>query len=586
MSFKFNPIEGILDLVGSDQSGIVFGDTKEPTGFINRVDSLISFDVASRTYSIAPASGSFSYYIHGVKYTITTTRSVQIPDTTGIYYFRMDSSGNVGFETTFTTALVSDYAICSSLYWNADLNEVVSFNEERHGITMDGATHGYLHRVLGCQYLEGGEISYQLGNGSLPDHMRIGLTNVTVADEDIRVSIQNAAVPSNLFEQRLSPVAYIPIWYRDGSAWRRSTATEFATITGPNRCYYNGFDGTNWSLVEAPSNNKVCITYVFATTNFSEPIIGILGQDQYQNLDEALTEANWKSINFGDLPSAESKLLYTLIYETSSTYANASKCRIISVVDGRHCEDKQTCPGEGGGGVGPAGPAGLSAYEVALANGFVGTEEEWLASLVGPQGPQGLQGPQGPQGPQGETGPQGPQGETGPDGLSAYEIAVANGFVGTEAEWLASLEASVEFFDEGVSIGNAGELNFVGDFVSAVRVGNRVNVSVTSAFPDLGPKFSMYLDSLASYDKIASIAYANFGTRLQTISSMTLSSVLFPDTNVLLEAFYFDVGKMNQRIDRIEITGTVFSGDKLVKTFNYTAIGNRFRLNGYNYALI
>ena len=32
---------------------------------------------------------------------------------------------------------------------------------------------------------------------------------------------------------------------------------------------------------------------------------------------------------------------------------------------------------------------GASAYELAVANGFVGTETEWLASLVGPQGPQG-----------------------------------------------------------------------------------------------------------------------------------------------------------------------------------------------------
>lgn len=38
-------------------------------------------------------------------------------------------------------------------------------------------------------------------------------------------------------------------------------------------------------------------------------------------------------------------------------------------------------PGGGGGG---AGPAGDSAYEVAVANGFVGTELDWLDSLVGP----------------------------------------------------------------------------------------------------------------------------------------------------------------------------------------------------------
>lgn len=34
----------------------------------------------------------------------------------------------------------------------------------------------------------------------------------------------------------------------------------------------------------------------------------------------------------------------------------------------------------------PAGPEGLSAYEVALAGGYVGTATQWLASLVGPKG--------------------------------------------------------------------------------------------------------------------------------------------------------------------------------------------------------
>lgn len=56
---------------------------------------------------------------------------------------------------------------------------------------------------------------------------------------------------------------------------------------------------------------------------------------------------------------------------------------------------------------GPAGPAGAdggtgadgaSAYEVAVENGFVGTESEWLASLQGAEGPEGPEGPQGPPG--------------------------------------------------------------------------------------------------------------------------------------------------------------------------------------------
>lgn len=42
-------------------------------------------------------------------------------------------------------------------------------------------------------------------------------------------------------------------------------------------------------------------------------------------------------------------------------------------------------------------------------------------------------------GQRGPAGPAGPQGDPGADGASAYEVAVANGFVGTESAWLASL---------------------------------------------------------------------------------------------------------------------------------------------------
>ena len=71
---------------------------------------------------------------------------------------------------------------------------------------------------------------------------------------------------------------------------------------------------------------------------------------------------------------------------------------------------------EAAGGL--AGADGASAYEVAVNGGFVGTEAEWLASL------------------------QGADGGAGVDGASAYEVAVNGGFVGTEAEWLASLQGA------------------------------------------------------------------------------------------------------------------------------------------------
>lgn len=104
--------------------------------------------------------------------------------------------------------------------------------------------------------------------------------------------------------------------------------------------------------------------------------------------------------------------------------------------------------GEAGpqGEPGEQGPRGLgagdSAYEVAVRNGFVGTEEEWLDSLQGADGEPGPPGPQGPQGIQGETsygGPEGPAGPPGPAGADGAEgpagpqgPAGADGIDGTE----------------------------------------------------------------------------------------------------------------------------------------------------------
>lgn len=83
--------------------------------------------------------------------------------------------------------------------------------------------------------------------------------------------------------------------------------------------------------------------------------------------------------------------------------------------------------------VGVPGPAGPSAYDVAVENGFVGDEEEWLESLQGADGVNGTNGTNGVNGVDGQ------DGVDGAEGQSAYEVAVEQGFVGNEAAWLASL---------------------------------------------------------------------------------------------------------------------------------------------------
>lgn len=93
-----------------------------------------------------------------------------------------------------------------------------------------------------------------------------------------------------------------------------------------------------------------------------------------------------------------------------------------------------------------------SAYEAALDTGFVGTEAEWIASLRGKfivsdtaptpafAGDSWFSSTTGRM----YTYYDNVWVEIGGSvaGLSAYDLAVSNGFVGTEAEWLASLSQS------------------------------------------------------------------------------------------------------------------------------------------------
>ena len=108
---------------------------------------------------------------------------------------------------------------------------------------------------------------------------------------------------------------------------------------------------------------------------------------------------------------------------------------------------------------GPTGPIGLTG--VTGPQGIQGPIG--LTGATGPAGPQGIQGATGPQGPQGVAGSNGTGGTQGPagaNGLSAYQVAVANGYTGTEAQWLASL------------IGATGAQGATGTFQNGINNGD------------------------------------------------------------------------------------------------------------------
>lgn len=82
--------------------------------------------------------------------------------------------------------------------------------------------------------------------------------------------------------------------------------------------------------------------------------------------------------------------------------------------------------------------AGKSAYEIAIENGFVGTEAQWIASLKGVKGDKGDTGSKGDtgiQGPKGDTGLQGPAGIGVPNGGTTGQILTKNSNTSGDTSW-------------------------------------------------------------------------------------------------------------------------------------------------------
>lgn len=316
----------------------VMGDMFEPTGMTNRVDSTISFVDGTRTFAIQPAITSYTYYIKGVVYTITVPKQIAIPDVTGLHYVYLDSTETINTTPLFTYDLLSIYAYVGAVYWNVDTQTGVYVADERHGITMDGQTHIHLHTSFGTQYLSGLQLGAMIvdGDGSLDSHVQFDVSNGVIRDEDIQHDIVN----NN--PQQLVGIAQIPILYKFGTAgaWRIKPSDNFpllqdgtAGFVGTGLPAYNQLVGNDWQLTEV-TNNQYFFVHYLATNDIFNPVVGILGIDEYQNKPQGQESASIEFNQLTGLPFQEYVPLATVIFEARSVFTNTVKAAITSTSDG------------------------------------------------------------------------------------------------------------------------------------------------------------------------------------------------------------------------------------------------------------
>lgn len=306
--------------------------SSEPIGHENKADSIISFNESTREFSISPATSSYTVWCTGKRYVKTSTEKITIPDTSGLYYIYFNSSGALAYKTTFFTW--DEDTPTAYVYWNDVDNKAYFLADERHGVALDWATHEYLHRTRGAAIANGfGANNYTIvGDGSADADAKIDIANGTFFDEDLQVDITHAAAPTaNTWEQRIQNGAYIPVFYKSNSSWKKDTATQFPVKNNGGRAQYNIYSGGTWSTTEI-DNSKYGVMFIVATNNLNEPILSIMGQAQYTDQGSA-EAATWDGLDLTGFPIVEFRPLYKIVFQTATAYTNTPKTKFVNLLD-------------------------------------------------------------------------------------------------------------------------------------------------------------------------------------------------------------------------------------------------------------
>jgi phage baseplate assembly protein gpV len=304
----------------------IASQTGEPMGFANRLDSVIHFDNTTRVFTISPVDGSYDVWVRGVLYTITEPISITIPSGHGGYNVYFDITGTLQVKTPYFD--LEYEAPVSFIYWNTV--SAIMFADERHGITLDWATHEYLHRTRGAAIASGFEVSgyTTTGTGNTVADGKITIANGTFFDEDLQIDITHSATPVvETWQQRLQSGAYIPVYYKDSAGWQKATTTQyplkFAT-TGTGYPQYN----LNASSLVQMDNNRYGIAWILATNGLTEPVISVMGQAQYSNIADAHA-ALWSNVTMTGFPSFEFRPLWKVIFQAQNGSAIKAAIRAI-----------------------------------------------------------------------------------------------------------------------------------------------------------------------------------------------------------------------------------------------------------------
>lgn len=333
-------------------------ETLQHTGWSREFGAAtISFNDGNRTLTLTPVGTRFHFYQDGIKYQ-KTTDSFQISAAEGahfIYYNAGVLTEVVNPNDGQVDAIIRENPTVAYVYWNATNNKSEYIGYELHDFNFTPILHAYNHFNLRTRWSNGlapNTISAD-ASGNLATSAQFGVDSGAIVDEDIYLSFPGVASTVGLTVAYLSGTQAAP-------TLRTATNAGYSVLTtGTGRLAYNALSGGNYVVSEV-GNNSFVLCHVIAI-NENTPtrrVAAIMGQAQYATISDARegAQAEILTLKTTGVAPQETKVLATIIFETSNTYGNAVKARIRSVSSGVNYVDWRTTyfngSPAGGGGTG------------------------------------------------------------------------------------------------------------------------------------------------------------------------------------------------------------------------------------------
>ena len=318
---------------------IVLDSGMNMLGWVDIDNCSMTCNETTRILSIFPTdSVKTSCYINGVKLEITDALTFEIPDMTGYYYIYLNESGVMSYTLSYD-ANAYDKMPIAFVRWNGDDHSLVTLVDMRiHNLLMNAPSRA-LTSKLGIQ-LEDGLAAFNIGSGATSDDSccKLALINGSVRQAEKLIKYIHNDTPILPYQLQLYPYFYTrKYWIQDSpvNTYKGDPASTDVPLKMGTAYPMYSKNNNNVFTLEETSSDKYIAVYVGVGLEYRAGLsaISILGQGEYNTLDDCNQYDTISTLNWGDLNKQSIRLLYRLVYHVSDAYTNSYKSKIVQSDD-------------------------------------------------------------------------------------------------------------------------------------------------------------------------------------------------------------------------------------------------------------